>query len=62
MAAVIDGLVRYQPSVQTITAPELHELLQDSPAKLVDYQNPWEVVKDNPWLVFHTSGTTGQLL
>lgn len=61
MAAVVDEIVRSQPNVQTITAPVLHELLQNTPAKPFLYTKPWEDVKDNPWLVFYSSGTTDQL-
>lgn len=60
MATVIDEIVRSQPNVQTITAPQLHELLQDTPAKPFLYTKSWEDVKDSPWLVFHSSGTTGK--
>lgn len=59
MATVIDEILQHQPSVRTATAPELHELLQDTPAKPVYYHKSWEDARDDPWLVFHTSGTTG---
>ena len=60
MATIVDEIVSHHPSVRTVTAPELHELLRDSPAQPGVYQKPWDDAKDDPWLVFHTSGTTGQ--
>lgn len=48
---------REQPT--TLKIPELAEFLDSTPAKLVPFTKTWEEAKDDPWLVFHTSGTTG---
>ena len=60
MSTVVDEIIRREPSVRPIDAPELHELLCDTSAEPVLYEKSWDDGRDDPWLVFHTSGTTGQ--
>lgn len=50
------------PHMRFVHAPELDELLNEDPADSVEYQKSWEDGKDDPWLIFHTSGTTGSSL
>ncbi|MCJ1312470.1 hypothetical protein MMC25_006144 [Agyrium rufum] len=45
--------------VQKVASPELEGLLRDEPAEPFVYRKSWKEGKDDPWLVFHTSGTTG---
>ena len=59
MAAIVDDLAQHKPDLQTITAPQISELMQDAPADIFPYAKSWKDGKDDPWLVFHTSGTTG---
>ena len=59
-ASAVDKILQNQPSVRTITAPGLDDLFKNIPAQSVKYQKSWEDGKDDPWLIFHTSGTTGQ--
>lgn len=60
LSTKVDGIVTAGSEIQIIVAPELIELLQDKPAEPVSYSKSWEDSKDDPWLVFHISGTTGQ--
>ncbi|KAI9035183.1 putative AMP-binding enzyme [Aspergillus affinis] len=59
MAVPVDAVLKGVSDVQTITAPGSEELLKDGEAEPVVYEKTWEEGKDDPWLVFHTSGTTG---
>ncbi|PQE08772.1 AMP-binding enzyme protein [Rutstroemia sp. NJR-2017a BVV2] len=59
MASVVDHVARRREGLQIVAAPALEDLLQDKPAQQFRYQKSWEEARDNPWLVFHTSGTTG---
>jgi acyl-CoA synthetase (AMP-forming)/AMP-acid ligase II len=59
MAEVVGTVLKDAPNVQQITAPELDSLLQDSQAEPYVYPKSWEEGKNDPWLVAHTSGTTG---
>ncbi|KAJ5715912.1 uncharacterized protein N7483_013093 [Penicillium malachiteum] len=45
--------------IQTITVPPLEQFLNETEATSVNYSKTWEEEQDDPWLVFHTSGTTG---
>ena len=57
--AALREIEQREPKIQFIRAPELNELLNENPAHPVEYRKSWEHGKDDPWLVFHTSGTTG---
>ncbi|PKX89842.1 putative AMP-binding enzyme [Aspergillus novofumigatus IBT 16806] len=59
MAQVVGTILEDAPHIQQITAPEPDSLLQESPAKPYVYPKSWEEGKNDPWLVAHTSGTTG---
>ena len=60
MASTVDELVRQNNNIRTIDAIKLEELLQPLTAEPIKYTKSWEEGKDDPWLVFHTSGTTGE--
>ncbi|OQE20888.1 hypothetical protein PENFLA_c015G05828 [Penicillium flavigenum] len=47
------------PHIQAITVPEIDEFMKETEAPIYTYPKSWEEGKDDPWLVFHTSGTTG---
>ena len=55
----VQELKRREPNIQFVQAPKLDKFLNENPAHAVEYQKSWENGKDNPWLIFHTSGTTG---
>lgn len=58
----IQSTIGANPSVQLIAVPELNEWL--SPVKVGSflYEKTWEEAYSDPWLIFHTSGTTGTRL
>lgn len=60
MAGVVDEVIQLQPNTKSFVAPELQDLSQDAIARPTKYQKSWEEGKNDPWLVFHTSGTTGE--
>lgn len=43
-----------------IIAPPLEEWITEKPAKPYAFDTPWNEAADDPWLIFHTSGTTGK--
>lgn len=59
MADPVGAILRDAPHVQTITVPEPDEFSLEAEAVPVNYSKTWDEGKDDPWLVFHTSGTTG---
>ncbi|RAL13440.1 AMP-binding enzyme [Aspergillus homomorphus CBS 101889] len=59
MKAQIDAILQNAPHVQAINLPDLEEFLKEEEAEPVTYSKTWDEGKDDPWLAFHTSGTTG---
>lgn len=59
MASQIDSILRDAPHVQTVTVPDIEEFMLETEAPSYTYPKTWDEGKDDPWLVFHTSGTTG---
>lgn len=59
MTAFVDSVLSEAPHVQTVTAPDLEQIMQEAEAPPYVYSKTWDEAKDDPWLVFHTSGTTG---
>ncbi|PYI24380.1 AMP-binding enzyme [Aspergillus violaceofuscus CBS 115571] len=59
MTTQVDVILHDAPHVQTIDIPDLEEFLKDTEAEPVTYSKTWDEGKNDPWLVFHTSGTTG---
>lgn len=58
-ADAVQKIIGNDFKIQTVAAPGLYQLLNNEPAELVTYDKSWQDGKDDPWLVFHTSGTTG---
>ncbi|KAB8223973.1 putative AMP-binding enzyme [Aspergillus novoparasiticus] len=59
MAGPVDAILQKAPHIESITVPGIEEFLRDDAASPVVYGKTWDEGKDDPWLVFHTSGTTG---
>lgn len=55
----ISALLADSPHIQPITIPELQSWLDPGDAPAFPYNKSWDEGKDDPWLIFHTSGTTG---
>ncbi|KAH8676545.1 putative AMP-binding enzyme [Tricladium varicosporioides] len=48
-----------RPHVKGHIAPLLQEWITDTEAEPREFKKSWEDAKDDPWMIFHTSGTTG---
>ncbi|OQE04939.1 hypothetical protein PENVUL_c028G04314 [Penicillium vulpinum] len=58
MATYVDSIIKEAPHVKSITIPEIVKFMKETEAPIYTYPKAWEERKDDPWLVFHTSGTT----
>ncbi|KAL9017666.1 MAG: hypothetical protein Q9185_005000 [Variospora sp. 1 TL-2023] len=54
-----DVIVKASQDMPVVVAPELAELLAEGPSPPYAYTKSWEEAKDDPWIIFHTSGTSG---
>lgn len=61
MAESVAGILKDTSHIQPITLPPLEHFLNETEAIPFNYSKAWAEGKDDPWLVFHTSGTTGML-
>ncbi|RAH51134.1 acetyl-CoA synthetase-like protein [Aspergillus brunneoviolaceus CBS 621.78] len=59
MKAEVDAILHDAPHIQTINIPDLEQFLHETESEPVTYSKTWDEGKNDPWLVFHTSGTTG---
>jgi hypothetical protein len=48
-------------TIKFMQIPELSELLWQLAASEFPYKMAWNQAKDHPWLIFHSSGTTGRI-
>ncbi|KAL2372105.1 hypothetical protein RJZ57_003448 [Blastomyces gilchristii] len=58
MAGPASNILRNAPHVEQITASGIEEFFRDDEADPMVYSKTWDEGKEDPWLVFHTSGTT----
>ncbi|RDL36935.1 uncharacterized protein BP5553_04368 [Venustampulla echinocandica] len=58
MATLVQSIVREGSNMKIVTVPELQEWMQPK-SQLYPYNKTWEEAMLDPWIVFHTSGTTG---
>ena len=58
----VQSVLGVNSSVRPSVIPELQEWLFKEEAIVFPYQKTWEDGKSDPWLIFHTSGTTGKML
>ncbi|KAK5097631.1 hypothetical protein LTR70_000656 [Exophiala xenobiotica] len=59
LAYAVNEVVSLDPAVKALEFPELTDFLKAEPAEPVPYTKTWAEGKNDPWLCFHTSGTTG---
>lgn len=59
MADHVETMLHDAPHVQFITVPDLEDFMQEKEAVPFIYPKSWADGRYDPWLVFHTSGTTG---
>ncbi|MCJ1313972.1 hypothetical protein MMC25_007652 [Agyrium rufum] len=55
----IRSIIELRPNVKTWEVPDLNTWLFSEEAPAFQYTKTWETAKSEPWLIFHTSGTTG---
>ncbi|KAF2179124.1 putative AMP-binding enzyme [Zopfia rhizophila CBS 207.26] len=45
--------------VHALQVPELSDWLREGPSPHLQYRKTWDEARTDPWMIFHTSGTTG---
>jgi hypothetical protein len=58
--AQVSDVLLDQPKVRQIVAPEVESWIFGDQIAEYPYIKTWEEAKYDPWLIFHTSGTTGR--
>lgn len=56
----VRAILAETPTVQSVEIPELGAWLCDEESRAFAYEKSWEEANSDPWLILHTSGTTGQ--
>ncbi|KAL3443935.1 hypothetical protein BJX65DRAFT_311412 [Aspergillus insuetus] len=59
MADHVTSILQGTSYIQTVTVPDIAELFREDEAEPLNYSKTWDEGKDDPWLIYHTSGTTG---
>lgn len=60
VANAVNAALQHAPGIHYMSAPELDVFFQKVEPIPITYTKSWDDAKDDPWLVFHTSGTTGE--
>ncbi|KAL2789358.1 hypothetical protein BJX66DRAFT_339351 [Aspergillus keveii] len=55
----VTAILQGTSHIQTIEVPDIAQFFREDKAETVNYSKTWKEGKDDPWLVYHTSGTTG---
>lgn len=59
MRSLVDRAVGEISDISVLEIPEITEWISCDEARLFPYNKSWDEGKSDPWLIFHTSGTTG---
>ena len=61
LADLAQGILSQLPDneARTVQVPEVSEWLNEQVAEHIPFTKSWDQAKDDPWMIFHTSGTTG---
>lgn len=59
MQRAIESLIAERGNIQRVLVPEVHEWVNEDEAQPYGYVKGWDEAKLDPWIIFHTSGTTG---
>ena len=59
LAPKIRGILAERPHIRDIMVPDLDDWLREDKASVYEYTKSFHQARDDPWIVFHTSGTTG---
>lgn len=55
----VKPLIQANPNIKSVLVPEVEVWLDADPVAPYPSPKSWNDAKDDPWLIFHTSGTTG---
>jgi len=55
----VQSLVAFRPNVNPILIPEAQGWFHADQVAVYEYKKTWDEAKLDPWIIFHTSGTTG---
>lgn len=61
LGPLVDSVLGKKSNFRRLEVPELDEWLSKENAPVFSYTKTWEQAKLDPWLIFHTSGTTGKI-
>lgn len=61
MKNAIESLISERATMRRVSVPEMHEWVSEEEAQSYSYEKSWDEAKQDPWIIFHTSGTTGTL-
>ena len=59
MKNAIESLISERATIRRVSVPEMDEWVSEEEARPYSYQKSWDEAKLDPWIIFHTSGTTG---
>jgi len=60
MTEKIQNFIQVRPSLRSIDVPDVTVWFTAQVAQHYPYQKSWEQARLDPWIIFHTSGTTGK--
>ena len=58
---LVDQVLGEKSNIPTLEVPELSGWLNNKEASQFPYTKTWDQAKSDPWLISHTSGTTGEI-
>ena len=56
---IADSVIAQVPGVKCVPIPSISEWITEEEDEIYPYTKTWEEAKNDPWVIFHTSGTTG---
>lgn len=60
MKPLVDRILGEESKIRPLAVPEISEWLTREESRGFAYSKSWEEGRHDPWLIFHTSGTTGK--
>ena len=61
MKNAIESLITERATIRRVSVPEMQEWVSEKEAQHYRYEKSWDEAKLNPWIIIHTSGTTGAI-
>ena len=59
---LVDGIINENPEITSHSIPEQDDWLNGEVVKPYAFEKSWEEARNDPWVIFHTSGTTGEYI